>query len=57
MGFPYTEADWELVEGAMYMGAGGALPGIFTFISILICIYLLWACNRVEWNKYDEAGK
>ncbi len=55
MGFPYTEADWAVVDGAMYMGAFGSMPGIYTAISVLACIYLLWACNRVEKGKYDAA--
>ena len=30
--FPYEEASWSAVDGAMFMGWGGALPGFATVI-------------------------
>ena len=26
MGFPYDKADWSVVDGAMFMGAGSTMP-------------------------------
>ena len=54
MGFPFDTADWAVVEGAMYMGAGGAAPGIYTLIAALICVYVLWSGNRSEHSKYKN---
>ncbi|GIR43449.1 MAG: hypothetical protein CM15mP54_03030 [Paracoccaceae bacterium] len=31
--FPYSEASWSVVDGAMFMGWGTALPGITTLIA------------------------
>ena len=29
MGFPYDEAAWSVVDGAMFMGWGTAMPGVY----------------------------
>lgn len=55
MGFPYAEATWDVVDGAMFMGWGGSMPGVYTFISAALCVWVLWAGNRSEHKKYDEA--
>ncbi|MDE2791174.1 MAG: hypothetical protein OXI81_12225 [Paracoccaceae bacterium] len=55
MGFPYSEADWAVVDGAMFMGAGGAMTGIYTAITIVGSIILLWKCNRVEQSLYESS--
>ena len=34
--FPYSEASWSVVDGAMFMGWGTALPGITTLIAAAI---------------------
>ena len=34
--FPYSEASWSAVDGAMFMGWGTALPGITTLIAAAI---------------------
>lgn len=54
MGFPYSEATWDIVDGAMYMGAGGSSPGLWTLISVIVCIVLLWIGNRHEHKLYDD---
>ena len=54
MGFPYDQATWDVVDGAMYMGAGGSLPAIFTWLSIAVCIVLLWKGNKAEHDLYEK---
>ena len=39
--FPYSEASWSVVDGAMFMGWGSALPGIATLIAAAICVFVL----------------
>lgn len=40
-GFPYDTADWAVVDGAMFIGWGSALPGICTAIAAIICVGVL----------------
>ena len=42
MGFPYESASWDVVDGAMFIGAGGAAPGLYTFVAAVICVVVLW---------------
>lgn len=54
MGFPFEEPTWEGVSGAIFMGMGTAMPGIYTMIAIAICIAaLLWG-NATEAGKYKK---
>tara|TARA_R110000787_G_scaffold53394_3_gene125166 strand:- start:2334 stop:2504 length:171 start_codon:yes stop_codon:yes gene_type:complete len=46
--FPYSEASWSVVDGAMFMGWGGALPGLTTAIAIIICVVVLVIGQRSE---------
>ena len=39
--FPYEEASWSVVDGAMFMGWGTALPGIATLVAAIICVAVL----------------
>ena len=57
MGFPYNEASWSVVDGAMFMGCGGVMPFFYTLISIIICIVVLLWGDAIEKSKYDEAEK
>lgn len=57
MGFPYETADWSAVDGAMFMGWGGSMPGVYTFIAAVICVAVLWAGNRSEHAKFNKAKK
>lgn len=57
MGFPFKEATWDGLEGAMFTGWGGSMPGVYTAIAALICVYVLWAGNRSEQKKYKELEK
>ncbi len=54
MGFPFEEATWEGVSGAIFMGLGTALPGLYTLIAILICIAALVWGNATESKKYKN---
>lgn len=57
MGFPYEGSDWAAVDGAMFMGWGGSMPGVYTVIAMAICVYVLWAGNRSEKKRFDKASK
>lgn len=54
MGFPYDKADWSVVDGAMFMGWGSAMPGIYTLIAVVICVAVLVSGNRSEHKQYDK---
>ena len=57
MGFPFDEATWNVVDGAMYMGAGGSMPAIFTWLSIAVCIVLLWSEKDARLNSWASEDK
>ena len=55
--FPYDEASWSVVDGAMFMGWGGSLPGMATFVAAVICVAVLVFGQRTESTKskaYDQ---
>lgn len=54
MGFSFAEASWDGVTGAIYMGAGGGMPLVYTLIAVVACIYALWSGNRKEHALYDK---
>jgi hypothetical protein len=49
--FPYSEASWSVVDGAMFIGWGGSLPGLTTAIAMIICIVVLVIGQRSETAK------
>lgn len=55
MGFPYETADWAVVDGAMFMGWGSSMPGIYTLIAAVICVAVLLVGNAQEKAKYRKA--
>jgi hypothetical protein len=55
--FPYEEASWSAVDGAMFMGWGTALPGITTFIAAAICVAVLVIGQRTESAKAKTFDK
>ena len=57
MGFPYSEATWDVVDGAMFMGWGGVTPFFYTIISIIICIIVLLLGDSIEKSKYENVKK
>ena len=56
MGFPGSNADWSTVEGAMYMGAGGSMPGMWTALAVIACIVVLAMGHMSESAKYKKVG-
>ncbi len=54
MGFPFDTADWSVVEGAMYMGANGGAPALYTWLSVAVMVGALWLGNRMEHKLYDD---
>lgn len=55
--FPYEEASWSAVDGAMFMGWGGALPGLTTLIAAIICVVVLVIGQRSEAAKAKAFDK
>ena len=55
--FPYAEATWDVVDGAMFMGWGGALPGIATLIAAIICVVVLVMGQSSETAKAKRFDK
>ena len=37
MGFPYEDASWSVVDGAMFVGWGTGAPGLYTLLAAAIC--------------------
>jgi hypothetical protein len=57
MGFPYDEASWSVVDGAMFMGWGSAAPGFYTLIAAVICAAVLVHGQRSEAKKTKAFAK
>ena len=53
MGFDI--ANWDAVEGALYMGAGTNWEVIWTLIAALVCIWALIMGSRHELDAYQKA--
>ncbi len=51
MGFPYDEASWSAVDGAMFMGSGTTMPGMYTAIAAGICVLVLIYGQASEMRK------
>jgi len=49
--FPYEQATWDVVDGAMFQLWGTSMPGIFTLIAALICVLVLVVGQRTETEK------
>ncbi len=54
MGFSFSEASWDGVTGAIYMGAGGSMPLVYTLLAAAVCVYAMWSGNRKEHALYDK---
>lgn len=57
MGFPYEEASWSVVDGAMFMGWGSAMPGVYTAIAAIICVAVLVFGQKTETAKTAKFEK
>ena len=53
MGFDI--ANWDAVEGALYMGAHTNWEVIWTLIAALVCIWALVVGSRHELDAYKKA--
>ncbi len=54
MGFPYDTGSYEGVSGAIFMGAGTSMPGMFTVLAIVVSVVLLAAGQATEASKYRD---
>ncbi len=52
MGFPFSEATWNVVDGAMFMGWGGSAPGFYTLLSAVAIVVILFLGNKKEQSHY-----
>ena len=52
MGFPFNEATWNVVDGAMFIGWGGSAPGFYTGLSAVVLVVLLYIANKREQSHY-----
>ncbi len=52
MGFPFSEATWNVVDGAMFMGWGGSAPGFYTALSAVLIVVALFIGNKKEQSHY-----
>lgn len=57
MGWNFGTADWAVVEGAMFPGQGGAAPGVWSLIAIILCIVILVMGNMKEHSLYKDVEK
>ena len=57
MGFPYDGASWSVVGGAMFMGWGSAMPGLYTLIAAGICVAVLLFGQKTESEKTKQFDK
>ena len=55
--FPYSEANWSVVDGAMFIGWGTSLPGITTFLAMVACVAVLVIGQRSETAKAKTFDK
>ena len=55
MGFDLESVD--AMTGAIFMGWGGAMPGVWTLIGALLLIYALWSGMRHEHEAYKKLKK
>ncbi len=53
MGF--NIANWDAVEGALYMGANSSWEVIWTLIAALVCIWAVIMGSRHELDAYKKA--
>jgi len=55
--FPYDQATWDVVDGAMFMGWGTILPGLATVIAMVICVVVLVIGQSSETDKAKKFDK
>ena len=55
--FPYSEASWSVVDGAMFIGWVTSLPGITTVLAMIACVVVLVIGQRSESAKAKTFDK
>ena len=55
MGFDLTNVDE--MNGAIFVGAGGATPTLWFVLAVLLCIFALWSGQRHEHDAYKKLEK
>ena len=55
--FPYSEASWSVVDGAMFMGWGTVMPMFYTLIAMIVCIAILVVGDMIEKDHYEKLKK
>ena len=55
MGVDFTTT--EDMVGAIFIGAGGSMPVVWTIVGALICVYAIWVGNRHEHAAYKKLKK
>jgi hypothetical protein len=50
----YDIANWDAVEGALYMGAHSSWEVIWTVIAALVCIGAVYLGSRHELDAYKR---
>jgi hypothetical protein len=54
MGFPFDNPSWTDVSGAIFPGAGSAMPGVYAAIAIVLCLVALAIGQKSEAAKYSK---
>ena len=54
MGFPYDTPSWDVVSEVMFMGWGGAMPGLYSTLGLIACAAVLYFGNKYEKKRYDN---
>ena len=54
MGFPYDTPSWDVVSEVMFMGWGGAMPGLYSTLGLIACAAVLYFGNKYEKKRYDS---
>ena len=57
MFYPYAEANWEVVDGAMFIGWGTSLTGLSTLVAAAICVLVLVVGQKKETAKAKAFDK
>ena len=52
--FPFDVPSWDAASGAIFQGVGTSLPGVFSALSIILCIAALAIGQLAEAGKYAK---
>ena len=54
MGWPFEEASWNEISGAIYMGLGGSMPVIWTLLAAALCVIAIIVGMSHELSAYKR---